>query len=336
MHVLIVWLQFAACLLAIGMAGPVIVRSGETIARLTGLSFSWAGLILLATATSLPELFTGVSSVSLANAPNIAMGDALGSCIFNLVMLVLLDALCREEPIWRRSEQGHILTAGFGVIVIGLVGALLMVAREGFDFVIGHVSIYTPFLILLYLVAMRSAFFYGQRAQAASPAVEPGEAAIPLRRAVLRYCLAAAVIGGAGTYLPFVGLEVADTMGWKTSFVGTLFIAAATSLPELIVTVSALRMGSADMAIGNLLGSNLFAMLVIAIDDLAYTPGSLFAAASPTHAVTAFAGSIMTGICIVGLLYRPRNRVFGVTGWISFSLLTVYLMSSYAVYLYGH
>lgn len=335
MAVMNAWLQFAACVVAIGVTGPILTRSGEMIARLTGMSYSWAGLIMLATATSLPELYTGISAVSLAAAPNIALGDALGSCLFNLVMLVLLDALSREEPVWRRIDQGHILTAGFGVILIGFVGALVLVSRDGLDFQIGHVSVYSPFLMLLYFVAMRAAFFYDRRIPASegAPAVHDGD--VPLRRAIVRYVLAALVLGAAGGWMPFAGLAVADAMGWNTTFVGTMFVAAATSLPELVVTITALRLGSADMAIGNLLGSNLFAILVIAIDDFAYREGSLFSAVSPAHAVTAFAGAIMAGILIVGLLYRPGNRFFGVIGWVSLSLLAVYLLSSYTVYLHG-
>jgi Ca2+/Na+ antiporter len=116
---LLPWLKFAICVALIGLAGPALTRNGDIIARLTGLSRSWIGLVLVATATSLPELFTGVSAVTAADAPNIAVGDALGSCVFNLVMLVLLDELSREEPMYRHIDQGHILTAGFGVILIG-------------------------------------------------------------------------------------------------------------------------------------------------------------------------------------------------------------------------
>ena len=336
MTILLAWLQFAVCVGAIGLAGPVLTRNGEKIARLTGMSHSWAGLIMLASATSLPELFTGLSAVSLADAPNIAMGDALGSCMFNLVMLAVLDALSREEPMWRRIDQGHILTAGFGVILIGFVGALVLVARDGLDFHIGHVSLYSPFLILLYLVSMRAAFFYERR-----PRITAGEPAGPtsgdsLGQAVIAYGLSALVVGVVGAWLPFAGLAVADAMNWQTTFVGTLFVAAATSLPELVVTITALRLGATDMAIGNLLGSNLFVILVIALDDLVYTKGPLFAAVSPAHAVTAFAGSIMAAICIVALLYRPGNRFFGLIGWISLSLLAVYLLGSYTIYLHDH
>lgn len=336
MSMLSAWLQFAACVVAIGLAGPVLTRNGQIIARMTGLSGGLAGLVLLATATSLPELFTGISSVSLAEAPNIAVGDALGSCIFNLLMLVVLDALSREEAVWRRIDQGHILTAGFGIILIGFVGALVLVARNGLDLRIGHVSIYSPFLLLLYAVAMRAVYFYERRPRVITLEADLPGAEVSLRHAIIRYGLAALVVGAFGTWLPFTGLAVAEAMAWKTSFVGTLFVAGATSLPELVVTVTALRMGSADMAIGNLLGSNLFAILVISLDDLAFTQGSLFATISPAHAVTSFVGSIMGGILIIGLLYRPGNRFFGTIGWVSLSLLAVYLIGSYSIYLHEH
>jgi len=335
MALILPWLEFALCVALIAVAGPVLTQYGDIIARLTGLSRSWIGLILLATATSLPELFTGVSAVTVAGAPNIAVGDALGSCIFNLVMLVLLDELSREEPIYRRIDQGHVLTAGFGVILIGSAGALVLLSRNGLNFQFLHISIYTPFIIVLYLVAMRAAFVYERRMRRPPPIIKP-EAGITLSTALTRYLAAAAVVVAAGTWLPFIGRDIAEVMGWKTTFVGTLLIAGATSVPELVVTVSALRLGAVDMAIGNLLGSNLFDVLILAADDIAYRKGPLLSAVSPAHAISAFAAVIMSGIFIVAMLFKPETRVRGTIGWVSLSLLLVYLFSSYAIYLHGH
>jgi cation:H+ antiporter len=331
---LLPWLEFALCAALIGAAGPVLTRYGDIIARLTGLSRSWVGLVLLATATSLPELFTGVSAVTAADAPNIAVGDALGSCVFNLMMLVILDEMSRDEPMYRRIDQGHILTAGFGVILIGAAGALLLLSQNGLNVTLLHISGYTPFIIVLYLVAMRAAFVYERRAPR-PPLARPDEH-ITLRAALVRYAAAGAVVVAAGSWLPFIGRDLAEVMGWRTSFVGTLLIAGATSLPELVVTISALRLGAVDMAIGNLLGSNLFDVLILAIDDIAYSKGPLLSSVSPAHAVTAFAAVIMSGIFIVAMLYRPETRVRGTIGWVSLSLLLVYLFSSYAMYLHGH
>jgi len=332
---LLPWLKFAVCTALIGLAGPALTRYGDVIARLTGLSRSWVGLVLLATATSLPELFTGISAVTVADAPNIAVGDALGSCVFNLVMLVLIDELSRGEPMYRRIDQGHILTAGFGVILIGAVGAFLLLSQSALGFQVLHISGYTPFIIVIYFVAMRAAFAYERRVRPPPESAEV-EGGLSLRNAVLRYAGAAIVVVVAGSWLPFIGQEIAETMGWKTTFVGTLFIAGATSVPELVVTVSALRLRAVDLAIGNLLGSNLFDILIVAVDDLAYRKGPLLQAVSPAHAITAFAAAIMTGIFIVAMLYKPETRLGGAVGWVSLSLLVIYLFSAYAVFLLGH
>jgi cation:H+ antiporter len=333
MAVLLPWLEFALCVLLIGLSGPVLTLYGDIISRLTGLSRSWIGLVLLATATSLPELITGVSAVTAASAPDIAVGDALGSCVLNLVMLVLLDEMSRAEPMYRRIDQGHIMTAGFGVILIGAAGAFILLSQSALSFRFLHISGYTPFIIVIYLIAMRAAFAYERRAKP-PPQVIEAEAGVSLTAALLRYAGAAAVIVAAGAWLPFVGQALADAMGWKTTFVGTLFIAAATSVPELVVTISALRLGAVDMAIGNLLGSNLFDILILAADDIAYTRAPLLRVVSPAHAITAFAAVIMSGIFIVAMLYKPETRVRGTISWASLALLVVYLLSSYAHYLY--
>lgn len=327
---LIVWLKFAACATVIAFAGSALTRYGTVIASLTGLSRSWVGLVLLATATSLPELFTGLSAVTVAGDPDIAIGGTLGSCVFNLAMLVLLDALVRDEPMYRCIDQGHILTAGFGVIMIGIVGALLL-ARDQVGWRILTVSAYTPAILALYVAAMRAAWLHERHHPLPVPT---GRVVvdITLRAAIARYAAAAVAVVAAGVWLPFVGIELADAMGWRTSFVGTLFVGAATSLPEVVVTISALRVGALDMAIANLLGSNLFDVLVIALVDPFNVESPLLAAASPVHAISAFAAVIMSGVFIVAVLYRPRGRVFGVVGWISVALLVVYLLSSFAIY----
>lgn len=209
---LLPWLKFAACTAFIGSAGPVPVRYGDVIARRTGLSRSWIGLVLLATATSLPELFTGISAVTVAAAPNIAVGDALGSCVFNLLMIVVLDAASRDEPLYRRIDQGHILTAGFGVIVIGATGSFLLLSQNALDMRALHVSVYSLLIGVLYLVAVRAAFVYERRAGTPPQLIE-SERDVTLRQALLRYAAAAAVVVAAGSWLPFVGREPPQSWG---------------------------------------------------------------------------------------------------------------------------
>lgn len=336
-ELLLIWGKLGLCAAVIGMAGPELARSGEIIADKTGLSQGWIGLVLLATATSLPELFTGLSAVVAVSAPNIAVGDVLGSCVFNLAILILLDAMHRSPSIYHRAGPGHILTAGFGVILIGLAGVAILLGREGLGLSLAHVGASTPLMALLYFVAMRVVFVFErrQRAEAAGEMADR-HPDITLQRALVRYGLAAAFVIGAGVWLPFVAIELADAMGWRTTFVGTLLVAGVTSLPEAVVTVSAARIGAFDMAISNLLGSNLFNILVLVIDDLAFTGGPLLSTVSATHAVSAFSAVIMTGVVIVALLYRSEVRLYRSIGWASLALLLIYVLNSYVIYLYGH
>lgn len=337
-----IWFQFVLCASLIGIAGYQLSRYGDAIAQHTDMSGSWVGLALLATVTSLPELVTGISSVTVANAPNLAVGDALGSCVVNLVFLVVIDSFFRKEPLWPRAGQGHVLAAAFGVLMLGFTLVSLLMSQVklpqspvlttaltqlGFGFT-------TPVLLGLYLVAMRTVFAYER--DHAVVQTDALDAALPaLRTAAIRFTLAACVVAGAGVWLPFVATDLANVMAWNKSFVGSLFVALATSLPELAVTLSALRMGALDMAIGNLLGSNLFNVAIIAVDDVFYHPGVLLASVSPVHAVTAGSAITMTGLALVGLFFKPTGRVLRYMSWVSLGLAAMYLLNTYVLYLYG-
>lgn len=98
---LIAWLEFFPCLAVIGYAGSKLSRYGDIIADMTRLGDAWIGLILMASVTSLPELVTGVSAVSLADAPNIAVGVVLGRCVFSPALIMLLDYLRRKERLFK-------------------------------------------------------------------------------------------------------------------------------------------------------------------------------------------------------------------------------------------
>ncbi len=331
-----VWLQFLLCAALIGLAGYQLSRYGDVIAEKTGVGGTWIGVILLATVTSLPELAVGISSVTVANTPNIALGDVLGSCVFNLIILMILDFLHREGSIYTRASQGHILSAGFGVMLIGFVGFNLLLGEKAENFSIGHVGIYTPVIVLFYAIAMRTVFLYEQQQIAAyAREIASRYPDVTLKQAASRYALAALVVVGAGIWLPFIGKEMAQVMGWNNTFVGTLFIAFATSVPELAVTLAAFRIGALDMAIGNLLGSNLFNILIIAVDDLFFLKGPILSHVSQHHAVSALSAVMMSGVVIVGLLYRPTARIFKTVGWISLLLFSIYLLNTYVLYLYG-
>lgn len=330
------WLQFLAGVGVIGFAGVILTRYGDAIADKTRLGGTWIGVVLLAAVTSLPELTTGVSSVTIAEVPEIALGDIFGSCILNLLLIVVLDFLHRKESVFSRAHQGHILSAGFGILLIGFAGFSLLLSGNGSMARIGHLGLYSPIIVIMYCVAMRTVFCYERQQVKAFTEEEPDRYPhLTLRQVVLRYAGAAALVVAVGTWLPFAAEQLARQMQWSQGFVGTAFVAFATSIPELVITVAALHIGALDMAIGNLLGSNLFNILILAVDDLFYRPGPLFAAVSPIHAVSALSAIMMTGIAIIGLFYRPTKRLFKTVGWISIFLFSIYLLNTYIVFLYS-
>ncbi len=321
--------QFALCAALIAVAGYVLSVSADRLADTYGWGRGWVGLALLATVTSLPELACGISAVVWVDAPNLAVGNVLGACVLNLLFLAVVDLLQRDEPMYRQASASHLLAAAFGVVMLGFVVISLMLgARAPVAFNLG---LYSPVLLALYLLGLRCVFAHeGAR----STPTGRGTRTSPTRD-LRRFGAAALVVLAAGSWLPNLADELATQLGWSRSFVGTLFMAVVTTLPEVAVTLSALRLGALDMAIGNLLGSNLFNLIILAVDDLFYLRGPLLADASPVHVGTSGAAVMMTGLVIVGLVMRPRGRVLRSVSWISVGLLAAYGLNATFVFLHG-
>ncbi len=324
------WLQLAGCAALILVAGSRLARYGNVIAYYTGLGGSWIGLVLMATVTSLPELVTGVASVTVADVPDIAVGNVLGACVLNLAMLVVLDALHRKASIYSIASQGHVLGAAFGVVMLGVVAFGILGAPQ-LGLQLGHIGVVTVAILGLYAVAIRIIFKYerGVRAASVEAAVAEAAPAMTLQQAVARYAIAATVVVGAALWLPFAARAVAETMGWSQSFVGTLLVALATTLPELTVTVAAVRIGALDLAIGNLVGSNLFNLAILGLDDLLYLKGPLLSAVAPSHSLSATAATVMAGALIVALVARPTARLLNAVGWTSVLIALVYFVNAW-------
>jgi cation:H+ antiporter len=329
-----IWIQFAICVVLIAISGSKLSGYGNVIAEKTGISGTFVGLVLLAVVTSLPELISSISAVTLANAPDIAIGAILGSCVFNLLILVVLDFLYREQSVYSKAHQGHVLSAAFCIVLIGFTGFSVLESSAGILPSLAHVGLYTPVIVAAYLLAMRTVFQYERdnRAEYVSAVTEP-ITDLTLRQATIRYGAAALVVIAVGTWLPIVGNQIADAMGWKHSFVGTLLIAFATSVPEIVVTLAALRLGALNMAIGNLLGSNLFNILIVPIVDVIYIKGPILSHVSAVNAVSALSAMIMTGVFIIGLFNRSTKRLYRTVGWVSLSLFCLYLLNSYVLYI---
>lgn len=329
-----IWLQFAATAAVIVLAGVRLARYGDVLGEKTGLGRSWIGVVLLAATTSLPELFAGFGATALAALPDIATGDVLGSCMFNLLILSLMDAI-QPEPISARAHQGHALSIGFGLLLIGVAG-LGIVAGDRLP-ALGWIGLYTPVLIAVYFVAMRVIFAHekqrrAQEAREVAEELQYGE--VPLVSALLNYVGAAVAVIAAALWLPRLGAELARQTGLGEAFVGSLFVAITTSLPEIVVSLTAVRIGALDLGIANVLGSNLFNLLILGLDDVFYRPGPLLAAAGNTHAVSVVAIVIMNGLFLVGLTYKAMTKRF-VVAWDTGAIAVVYALAVALTYMLG-
>lgn len=319
-------IRFVACALVILFAGTRLSRYGHVIGELTGLGGTWMGLVALASVTSLPELVTGASSVVLFDLPDIAAGDAIGSCMFNLVIFAMLDV--RDPvPLSARMHQGHVLTAAFGIVLLGLA-ALGMLAGPRAP-MIGSTAVHSLVFLACYGLAMRTMFVF-ERARlmqlAGQMTAETTPGAVTLARAGALYAAHAVLLVAAATYLPGVSEELSRATGLDRSVVGTLFVAASTSLPEIAVSMAAMRLGAIDMAAANLFGSNIFNIAVLGIDDLLYTRGSLLAAVAPSHLVTLTAAMMMTAVAITGLTFRASRKRYRLS-WDSAAIVAIYAVA---------
>ena len=325
-------LQFLATALVIVLAGVRLARYGDVLGEKTGLGRSWIGLVLLAATTSLPELFTGFGATALAALPDIAMGDVLGSCMFNLLILSLMDAI-HPEPLSARAHQSHALSIGFGLVLIGVTG-IGLVAGHRLP-AIGWIGLYSPVLIGLYFVAMRVIFAHERQRRAQETqevAHELHYGATTLRSAVLQYSLAALAVIVAALWLPRLGAELARQTGLGEAFVGSLFVAITTSLPEIVVSLAAVRIGALDLGIGNVLGSNLFNLLILGLDDVFYRAGPLMADAGASHGISVVAIVMMSGLFLIGLTYKIMTKRFVVT-WDTGAIAAVYVVAVALSYL---
>jgi cation:H+ antiporter len=332
---MLLWSGFILCSAIIVFCGYNLSKYGDIIAEKTGAGRTWIGVVLMATVTSLPELVTGVSSVTIANVPDIAVGDALGSCVFNMLILAVLDALYRPMPISTKAHHGHVLSAGSGILLLGIAGAGLFLGSRLAP--IGWTGLYSLAIVPLYVVSMRLVFNYERRQVSAYLKERTEElkyGAVPLRSTLLLYGVNALAVVGAALFLPGLGSRIAAQTGLSQSFVGNIFIAMTTSLPEVVVSIAALRLDAVDLAIGNLFGSNIFNILILAIDDLLYVHGPLFSSSSGSHVITVLSGISMTAVAVIGLTYRAEKKALPLA-WDSVGIIMIYITNLMLLYRAG-
>jgi cation:H+ antiporter len=307
--VLILLIQFATSALVIFVAGTFLTRYADLIGELTGLGRTLAGILLLATATSLPELTVDCNLARMGEA-NLVLGDLFGSSLMNLLILAALDLFHRAPTkILSPMAGAHALSA---TLAAALTAIALLFLLAPIDFTMAGVGPGPIVIVLAYALGSRLVYF-DQRVQLGSAAgatasVLGGDAVTPsLRRAIGGYLVAALAIFIAAPFLASAAEGLAAVTGLGGTFVGTTLVALSTSTPEAVTTFVAVRARAFDLAVGNIFGSNTFNMIILLPAD-AFFDGSILAAADPAHAVTATCVILVTTVAMLGILYRAERR----------------------------
>ncbi len=329
------WSVFLISSLIIIFAGTKLSDYGDVIADRTGLGQALVGGILIAAATSLPELVTS-STAAFLDAPDISIGNVFGSNTFNLMILALVDLMHGPGPFMLRVNSKHILSALLGVLLSGLA-TLFILANHlvNLNLEIAGVGLGSICILGGYLIGARLNFRYEKKNKEKLPQeIEEEEAGISLKEAIIGFSIASFFIIVAGISLSYSGEKIATLSGLDKTFMGTILVAAATSLPEVVAAISAIRINAYDMAVGNVFGSNIFNMLIIFTTDLVYRGGAVLAAVDLSHAVTALIGMILSSIAVIGLFYRSE-KTFLTIGWDSIAISIIYFFGAYILFRLG-
>lgn len=298
-----VWVIFILTSAVLVIAAIYLAKYADVIAIRTGLGGALVGILLVASTTSLPELLTVISSISQGT-PNIAAGNLLGSNMFNIVLIAVLDIAGRNERVLRKAALKHALTGSMAVFMIGIVVLFLII---DVDFMIGWVGLDSIVIVLAYILAI----FLIRKNSNSDMGIETEipENLPTMRKAVIGFSIAAIALVIVTPILVNASAQIAEITGMGTSFVGTTLVAVVTSLPELVICIAAVRIGAHDMAIGNLFGSNMFNMFILGATDIFYTRGRFLASIDSSFVLVGILGLLMTVVGLISNLIRFERRV---------------------------
>jgi len=301
-----VWIKFFISAALIVLAATQLAKYGDIIAIRTRLGGMFIGILLLAAATSLPEVLTSISSLNQGS-PNLAAGNLLGSNTINMLLLAVIDLISRNQRLLRKAALKHALTGSLAVFMIGLVVFFIL---ADIDLKIGWVGVDSLLIIGAYIVAVR--LIQGNVQPHSTDHAKPE---IPtdtpsLRHGMIGFIAAAGALIFITPVMVSSSNEIAELTGLGATFVGSTLVALVTSLPELVTTIAAIKIGANDMAIGNLLGSNMFNVFAVGLTDFFYTQGRFLAVIDPSFVLVGTLGLLMTGMALIGNLAKLERRIF--------------------------
>lgn len=312
---------------AIGVAGTRLSGICDRLADRTGMGEAFTGAVVLGAVTSLSGITVSVTA-ALDGLPTLALSNAIGGIAAQTAFLAIADVA------YRRANLEHAAASVPNMMQASLLIVLLAMMLTGMllpAVTIAGVHPLTPALLLVYVVGMWMVYqsrehpMWRPRMTGATRMDTPDEGAAgpPMARLLAEFAAAASVVIIAGILVTRSGEAIASATGISHTLVGGLFLAVATSLPELVTSVAAVRRGALTLAVGGVVGGNAFDTLFAAIADIAYRPGSLYHGATEREAFLIALSIVMTAVLLLGLLRRERLGIARI-GFESFTVLLLY------------
>lgn len=323
---------FAGAACSVWVAGARVAYYADQIARASGFGHAIVGLVLLGGITSLPEIAVCVFS-AYAGSPALAVNSLLGGVAMQKALLAGVDGFIGQEALTViAASPALLLQAAFSTLLLVMVAFAIVSG----DYPFAGAGLWSWAILLGYCFsiweissAIRRPAWMLRNSGAADGAPRAGPCArapcpIPLEGLIARTAVAAAVIFGAGFVLSGTADALADQSGLGENMVGAALLALATSLPELSTVTAAMRLRQYEMAIADILGTNMFNVMLILLIDLVYRGPPVLNLAGDFSLLAALLCILMATIYLIGLVER-NNRTFARFGIDSIAILLSYV-----------
>jgi cation:H+ antiporter len=317
---------FAASAICVVFAGIGLARYGDELAESTGWGKLWVGTLLVATATSLPEVSVNVSAVWLEKSPGLALGNVFGADMINVFVLAMVALAFGVSNLFGNQGRDTRILILLGVALVSVAAAI---GASG-DLKLGPTSLGGLAILAVYIAGMRAVYRAGRVAPDLDATVirpVPGAA----RKAWIGFGISVAVVLVAGRYLAASADSIAQISGISASFIGVLLVSIVTTLPEASVTVTAALRRSYGIAMGNVYGSNAFNVAILPLSDLFHAEGPLLAEMQAAH--FAAAGGALVLMIMGYLVWRAcQSAALGPARLLTPAIPVVWVAALYAVF----
>ncbi len=321
-----IYILFAIGFVFLIKGADFLVDGGSSIARRFRLSELIIGLTIVSFGTSMPELIVNLMA-SFNGKADIAIGNVLGSNISNVLLIIGFSAVVRPLPIQRSTYFTEIPISLIATFMLGfLANANLFTEKDGlyltrYDGVIMLIFFFL-FLTYIFVVARERPSTLSDQASFTSKS----GAGTPLWRSISLLALGVAGLFIGGKWIVDGAVHIAGQLGLSETFIGLTVIAIGTSLPELVTSVVAAKKGKADMAVGNVIGSNIFNLLWILGLSATIRPLYFEVASNSDILMVIFSNTLLIFAVIVGA-ERKVSRLEGVFFLLIYIAYIVYLIN---------